>query len=79
MAQRSEEEKFERFEALPNSQSKNENIICKTILKNCMTKELVKDPMEELVQLGHSYVSMINQKLMSWCHKSCVLFGVIID
>jgi hypothetical protein len=33
--------------------------------------------MEEIVQLGHSYVSMINQKLMSWCHKSCVLFGVI--
>jgi hypothetical protein len=44
-----------------------------------MTKELIKDPMEEIVQLGHPYVSMINQKLMSQCHKSCVLFGVIID
>jgi len=43
-----------------------------------MTKELVKDPMEEIVQLGHSYVS-INQKLMLRYHKSCVLFYVIID
>jgi len=59
MAKRSEEKRFERFEALSHSQSKNENIML-TILKNCMTKELVKDHVYEIVQLGHSYVSMIN-------------------